>query len=264
MADATPGDRMRAWRPDVPGVREVLQAELSAHAYPLHVHDEWSLLLIDRGAVDYRLGRHERRAPASTLSVLPPGVAHDGHSARPGHAFRKRVVYLAPEAIDAARVGAAVDGPLVGDPTVARLAARFHAAVAAPGDRFVAESVLRMLVIRVEAALGSRAPTSAADAPLAVRLRELLDGRPVDPPTLAECGTALGATPEHLIRTFVRAYGIPPHRYLIGRRVEAARRLLLDGVAPAQVAARIGFVDQAHLTRTFRRTLGTTPARFAA
>lgn len=232
MADATPGDRMRAWRPDVPGVREVLQAELSAHAYPLHVHDEWSLLLIDRGAVDYRLGRHERRAPASTLSVLPPGVAHDA--------------------------------PLVGDPTVARLAARFHAAVAAPGDRFVAESVLRMLVIRVEAALGSRAPTSAADAPLAVRLRELLDGRLVDPPTLAECGTALGATPEHLIRTFVRAYGIPPHRYLIGRRVEAARRLLLDGVAPAQVAARIGFVDQAHLTRTFRRTLGTTPARFAA
>jgi AraC-like DNA-binding protein len=264
MATDAAGDRMRAWRPDVPGVREVLHAELSAHSYPLHVHDEWSLLLIDRGAVDYRLGRRTRRAPASTVSVLPPGVAHDGQTARAGHAFRKRVVYLEPDWIEAARIGAAVDDPLVADPAVARLARRFHAAVSAPGDEFAAESLLRALTARIATALGTAPAPAVADAPLAARLRTLLDARLVDPPTLAEAGAMLGATPEHLIRTFARAYGIPPHRYAIGRRVEAARRLLLDGVAPADVAARTGFADQAHLTRTFRRTLGTTPARFAA
>ena len=62
---------------------------------------------------------------------------------------------------------------------------------------------------------------------------------------------------------FTNAYGMPPHRYVTGRRIDLARRLLLDGVRPAEVSAAVGFHDQAHLTRHFRRTLGVTPAAFA-
>ncbi|MER6877940.1 helix-turn-helix domain-containing protein, partial [Amycolatopsis sp. NPDC000673] len=60
-----------------------------------------------------------------------------------------------------------------------------------------------------------------------------------------------------------RRFGLPPHRYVTGRRVDHARRLLLDGTPPAAVATTAGFTDQAHLTRHFRHYLGTTPARFA-
>jgi AraC-like DNA-binding protein len=55
---------------------------------------------------------------------------------------------------------------------------------------------------------------------------------------------------------------LPPHRYLTGRRIEAARNLLLSGTSPAEVATRAGFFDQAHLTRHFRHYLGITPARY--
>ncbi|MFJ5025108.1 helix-turn-helix transcriptional regulator [Streptomyces goshikiensis] len=41
-----------AWRPRVAGVVEVFHARFTAHAYPMHVHDEWTLLIVDDGAVD--------------------------------------------------------------------------------------------------------------------------------------------------------------------------------------------------------------------
>jgi AraC-like DNA-binding protein len=57
---------------------------------------------------------------------------------------------------------------------------------------------------------------------------------------------------------------MPPHRYVTGRRVDLARRLLVAGSRPAEAAASAGFHDQAHLTRHFRAFLGTTPAAFVA
>lgn len=74
----------------------------------------------------------------------------------------------------------------------------------------------------------------------------------------------LGAHPSHLVRAFSRAYGIAPHRYQVARRVDLARRLLLDGHRPAEAAVLSGFHDQAHLTRHFRPVLGITPGAFAA
>jgi AraC-like DNA-binding protein len=65
------------------------------------------------------------------------------------------------------------------------------------------------------------------------------------------------------VRCFGGRFGLPPHRYLTGRRVDRARRLLLAGAPAADVAAATGFTDQAHLTRHFKRYLGTTPGRYS-
>ncbi len=54
--------------------------------------------------------------------------------------------------------------------------------------------------------------------------------------------------------------GIPPYAWLAQYRVNRARGLLDAGGRPAEVAAQVGFADQAHLTRWFRRVLGVTPA----
>ena len=60
------------------------------------------------------------------------------------------------------------------------------------------------------------------------------------------------------------SYGLPPHRFVLAQRIRAARRLLERGAAPAEVAAQTGFFDQSHLHRHFTRTLGMTPAAYAA
>lgn len=102
------------------------------------------------------------------------------------------------------------------------------------------------------------------DRPLVRRLRALLDSHVVDGLTLDAAAGQLRANPAHLVRASSREFGVPPHLYLTGRRVGLARRLLLVGTRPADVAPLVGFSDQPHLTRDFARRLGTTPARYAA
>jgi AraC-like DNA-binding protein len=68
--------------------------------------------------------------------------------------------------------------------------------------------------------------------------------------------------PFALVRSFRAETGLPPHAYVNHLRVRLARQLLDSGVAPADVAARAGFADQAHLTRHFKRVVGVPPRSY--
>ncbi|MDQ0991792.1 AraC-like DNA-binding protein [Streptomyces sp. V3I7] len=105
---------------------------------------------------------------------------------------------------------------------------------------------------------GARTPSSS------VSLRELIDERLLQGVTLDEAAKLVHAHPTHLVRAFSATFGIAPHQYLMARRIDRARRRLLDGHPPAQVAAAVGFHDQSHLTRHFKRLVGTTPGHYAA
>ena len=258
-----PQPTIRAWRPAVAGVSEVLHAHFPEHAYPAHTHDTWTLLLVDVGTVRYDLDHHEHGALGDRVTLLPPHVSHDGRSVE-ATGFRKRVVYLDEQLIGADRIGAAVDHPGWTDAGLRDQVDALHAVLDQPADAFEAEVRLALVCDRLRDRLtGTTEADVRRDRPLAHRLRDLLDARVVDGVALADAAAALGAHPTHLVRAFGREFGISPHRYLTGRRLDDARRRLLTGERPADVAVAVGFHDQAHLTRHFRRLLGVTPAAFA-
>jgi AraC-like DNA-binding protein len=256
-------EQVRAWRPGVPLVREVLHATFADHAYPAHTHDAWTVLSIDAGAVVYDLDGRRQHADASSVTLLPPHIPHDGRSETRGTSFRKRVLYLDEKWLPPALIGSSARRPSLTGARSRAMLEQIHRALGAPGEELVAEGIVLGLGDLIQRQLGAEI-VAPADAPLARRLRTLLDERLTDALTIAEAARLLGAHPSHLVRVFSRTYGIPPHRYVVGRRIDVARRLLLAGMAPAETAVRSGFHDQAHLTRHFRRTLGTTPAAFAA
>jgi AraC-like DNA-binding protein len=252
------GPEITAWRPNVPGIHEVFHARFTTHAYPSHTHDAWTLLIVDDGMVRYDLDRHEHGALRSQVTLLPPGVPHDGRSVRP-EGFRKRVLYLASDTLTG--VGAAVDHPSLHDPLLRHRIHQLHLTLRSTDD-FEAQSRFAMIRDRLREHLGGAEAPAPAKLSVAHRLRDLLDARLPTTPTLDEAAATLDVHPVSLVRAFSREFGIPPHRYVTGRRLELARRHLLAGHPAADAATLAGFYDQAHLTRHFTKLLGIGPARY--
>jgi AraC family transcriptional regulator len=95
------------------------------------------------------------------------------------------------------------------------------------------------------------------------RVEELIESHLGADLTLQELATAAGYSRSHFLRSFRATTGVTPHRYLLNRRIEHARRLLAEGDTDiAEVAYRCGFSSQAHLTTAFRRQYGLTPAEY--
>lgn len=80
--------------------------------------------------------------------------------------------------------------------------------------------------------------------------------------SLDELAAIDGISKYHLARMFTEAFGVPPHAYQILLRVNAARALLDAGTEIAEASARVGFADQAHLTRHFKKAFSVTPGQY--
>ncbi|MDB4933589.1 MAG: transcriptional regulator, AraC family [Labilithrix sp.] len=78
--------------------------------------------------------------------------------------------------------------------------------------------------------------------------------------SLATLARVAGVSSAHLRHWFKAKMGLPVHRYVVHRRVERARVLLLQRTMPAsEVALAAGFAHQTHMARWLRRELGVTP-----
>jgi AraC-like DNA-binding protein len=110
-----------------------------------------------------------------------------------------------------------------------------------------------------------RFPDCGGEADRALRrVRDTMHGEMAEPLTVARLAAAAELGRFRLIRAFRRRFGLPPSVYLRTLRLEAAKRLLAEGDAPAAVAATVGFADQSHLNRLFKRAYGLTPGAYRA
>ncbi|WP_344587868.1 AraC family transcriptional regulator [Actinomadura vinacea] len=257
----------------LPGV-DLLRARFVTHRFSRHAHDGYAIFLIESGVEEFEHGGSVERAGAGALGAVNPGVVHTGYAGVPeGWAYR--VLYPSIEVMSgiAADLGAPAGtpffpDPVVRDPEAARLLRAVHRS-GEHGDALATSSLFRAAVAgllrhaRPRTGIGGEAGGVAERMPAAVRAaREILHADLLDPPSLEALAEAVGAGAFPLLRAFRAATGLPPHAYLNQVRVREARRLLDAGLRPAEVAARTGFADQAHLTRHFKRTVGVPPGAY--
>jgi AraC-like DNA-binding protein len=75
----------------------------------------------------------------------------------------------------------------------------------------------------------------------------------------AECGVSAS----HFCRCFRSAFGTSLHKFVVNKRIERARQLLLcSKLSIAEISIEVGFSDQAALSRTFAANVGAPPARW--
>lgn len=263
-------EQARFWRhPAVPET-DLLKARYVTHRFSRHVHDGYAIGLIVAGVEEFDYRGTSHRARAGELVLVNPESVHTGQAGTPG-GWAYRMLYPSIDALAAiaADLGAPRGTPhfprqVVRDDDLAALLGRAHLA-AERGDALAASTLSRTMFARLLARQATPRPATPppGEGPRAVmEALDLLHGRLVDPPTLEDLAAAVGARPFPLLRAFKQATGLPPHAYLTSLRVSRARRLLESGMRPARVAAEVGFTDQAHLTRHFRRIVGVPPAAY--
>lgn len=271
--DPRAGDRVAALPSTLPGIDRIA-ARLPRHVFDRHSHDRFGLGVMLAGGHDSLYGSRRRVVAAGQVMVVNAGEMHDGFPL--GDQGRSYVLgYFEPEVL-AAGIADAVGDP--GRDGEIELAPSIEADVrAAPAVRRALEGLspgtdpldrdqrLAMLFAAIAGHAGRRVSGDAGGLdPVVRRARERLAEALAEPLTIADLADETGVSRYALIRRFARTTGLTPHAWRMQRRVEAARRLLAAGTPPAEAAAALGFADQAHLTRLFRRQFGMTPGRYAA
>ena len=80
---------------------------------------------------------------------------------------------------------------------------------------------------------------------------------------LSHIAAACKISEGHFGRAFAKSTGKPPHKWLMERRIDEAKRVLRYSDVPiADIGQQCGFADQSHLTRVFRTMVGISPGRW--
>ena len=136
------------------------------------------------------------------------------------------------------------------------------------GGPLAAESLANVLAVHlIRHVLAPRRPGRGRDGVLPRgRLRavvEYIEEHLDAGPSREQMAAVARLSTYHFARQFKAATGLPPHQYVIARRVERAKQLLQGGgFSLAQVAAHAGFANQSQFSQHFKRLVGVTPGQF--
>jgi len=235
--------------------------------FPKHSHDEYVIGLNYSGLEHVWLDGKTFEVPPGLVTVYNPGeVQSSGCDAPEGWEFKS--LYVDIETVRWALGEQAaphshwvLEQPLIDDPDLLSLLQRLdplHLAADAPGQRELAVDFIGRLFRR----------HSRAGAPRQIlhsKLRRAIDyihdhlGEAV---RLEDLAAVSDLSPYHLVRACRRLTGFPPHQYQLQARIRCAKTRLRKGEKIADIAADLGFVDQGHLHRNFRRIVGVTPGQY--
>ncbi len=249
---------------------ESIRAHFAGHAYDPHTHDEVLVGVTLQGVQRFRCSRRNYQSVPGRAILIEPGQVHDGHAPdRSG--FTYAMLYL-PVPWFVERENALSGGQVQTDIAFQSALADDRALAASVWNAFRAQHEGESRMVKdhcfdtMLARLRSQsAPESLARTEVSIEVRrakEYLHAHFAADIGLDQVSVASGIDRFRLTRQFASAYGLPPHAYLVRLRLRAARALLAQGREPATVATEVGFADQSHMGRWFRRAYRMSPAAY--
>jgi AraC-like DNA-binding protein len=269
------------WRTTVSGGQQfsdqqqqiaLLRATYVTHTFVPHMHETFAVGMIEQGAETFHYRHEQHIAPASSVVAVNPGEVHTG-SAFTEAGWSYRMYYPDPALFQ--RIASDLSGrtrdvpffpqPVIPDKQVAQRLHLLHSVLENSPSLLERESLLLTTFADLIARHAEQPALSAhvkVDHRAVQQVRDYLHAHLADNISLEQLAGLTQMSTYYLLRLFQQTTGLSPHAYLMQLRITRARTLLLAGVPIAQVALDMGFADQSHFTRYFKRFLGVTPGQY--
>jgi AraC-like DNA-binding protein len=270
----TAREQIKFWHEPTLNNLELLHARYVTHAFAPHIHEGYAIGVIERGAEQFLYRKSRHVAGAGSIVFINPGEVHTGEAAVEG-GWTYRMLYPATELLQRAAsdmVGRERDLPFFAEPVVydSEMAAEIvltHRALEEQISALERESRLLWTMARLIARYADDRPR--VREPLkehqgVQRVRAYLDEHYTENVSLAELAALAQLSQFHLLRSFRSQMNLPPHAYQIQVRILRAKQLLRAGVSCVDTALAVGFADQSHFTRHFKRIVGAPPGLYSA
>lgn len=248
---------------------EAYRFQCLAQPFSLHFHAHYVLGLVERGIRSLTCKGKKVVLRSGELFLLNPGDSHA--CAQCGdEPLDYRSVTIPIEAmldlaaeLSGARSLPVFPVPMVDDPELACQFRAFHQLLLSGGGRFAKEEALLLLVGHLLEKHGRLPPPPPPECRREIEQAcAYIEQHFPERIALDQLCRRTGLSRSTLLRAFTQDRGITPYRYLEAVRVNAAKRLLEQGVSPLEAALETGFSDQSHFTNHFTAAIGVSPGMY--
>lgn len=272
MARRDPQNRTEFWRlPELAGI-EFLHARYETHTFSPHVHEELVIGVTEGGAGYFATNGRDHIATRRSLVIFNPDEPHHGGVVE-GREWQYRALYLDPGAL--AAFGEKImesdkvryfSSNNVFDERLVEHAIAVHRASREDATGLELESSLIDLLAGIMIRHGDpapRLPKCGQEQQAVNRIREYIHAHYAMDVNLKDLATIAQMSEFQVLRAFRKETGLTPHVYLNQVRLVQSKQLISSGLSMTDVANTVGFFDQSHLVRHFKRSYGFTPGQYA-
>ena len=263
------------WRDPLLDNLELLHATYVTHTFAPHIHEGFVVGIVDKGAETFTYRRSSYVAPSGSVVLINPAEMHTG-SAAIAQGWSYRCLYPAPSLLQRAASELAdrqrdipfFSDAVLFDPDLSAQLSILHDTLASPSTALERESRLlwtfAQLIHRHADSYPAQSIRSLTKEDGAVtRVRAYIEERYAENISLEQLAQLANLSQFHLLRVFRNTVGLPPHTYLTYVRIKHAKQLLLHHLSLTDVALSVGFADQSHFTKHFKRIVGVPPGNYA-
>ena len=236
---------------------------------PAHVHATYVLGVIDSGSLLVSVKGRDFVAGSGSVLALPPFTAHRELPLSGNWSFR--YLYPSEQAVrralnlrdDECGAALAFPEPVIDDPALAERIRLAHTMVQRGDNAGMEDALARLFRLAQSDCLSNGGVVGREIDRRLLAVRDELTRKPQGRITLDDMASVAGLSRFRFAHAFRSAFGISPYAYYEQVRVAFAHLLIQQGLELGTVAFQLGYADQSHMTRQFRRGSFTTPGKMA-
>ncbi len=258
--------------PIAPGI-EISRAHLTDFSFERHVHLDYHIGIVSQGAQSYRHKGSQYQLHSGILSTLNPDETHDGqrHSEQTYVAKVMSIPhgFISTIAQELGFTECFFKQPLIKSDAIYQGFSQLHDGLSSHRQLFSdLEIETRLLAITTQLLIDNAVQDKALNQSQKLtqgqldRIKLRFISAPEQNIQLAELANELNLSKFQLLRQFKQAVGMTPHAYQHRIRLEQAKKAIVQGEKLSDIAHDVGFFDQSHFNRAFKRAFLLTPSQF--